>query len=277
MTKDAQNLTKALKGDSKTQGNWGEVILQRILEKSGLREGREYETEESHTREDGSHMRPDVVIYLPDEKRIIVDSKVSLTAYETFTSATEEMAKEDALKQHIRSMRTHVKKLSKKNYQQIYGGNSPDFVLLFVPIEPAFALALQNDSSLYTDAFEKNIVIVSPSTLLATLGTIDSIWKQEYRSKNAQEIADRGGKLYDKFVLFVKSMDNIGQRIRQTQESYDTAMNRLSKGRGNLTKQAQKLRELGANSSKKLPKDLLQDEQEDQPTDSEPSDSEPAE
>jgi DNA recombination protein RmuC len=258
MTKDANNLTKALKGESKTQGSWGEVILQRILERSGLSEGREYEVEEHHTLKDGSRVRPDVVVYLPDEKRIIVDSKVSLTAYERFVSATDENGRQKALKQHLLSLRNHVKKLSEKNYQQLYGGNSPDFVLLFIPIEPAFGLALQNDNSLYYDAFNKNIVIVSPSALLATLGTIDSVWKQEYQSKNAQEIAYRGGKLYDKFVSFAESMEVIGQRIRQTQVSYDEAMGRLSTGKGNVVRQVEKLRELGAKNSKNLPEELAE-------------------
>jgi DNA recombination protein RmuC len=258
MAKEAKDLTKALKGESKTQGSWGEVILQRILEKSGLTKGREYEIQEHHRSEDGRNLYPDVVVHLPDEKKLVIDSKVSLTAYERFSSAEEESEREQALKQHINSLRSHVKGLSSKNYEQLYGGNSPDFVLMFVPIESAFGMALQQDASLYYDAFEKNIVIVSPSTLLATLATIDSVWKQEYQSKNAQKIAERGGKLYDKFVLFVESMEEIGMRIRQSQESYDTAINRLKEGRGNLIGQADKLRKLGANNSKKLSADLTE-------------------
>ena len=256
MAKEAKDLTKALKGESKTQGSWGEVILQRILEKSGLTKGREYEIQESHTTDEGRRLQPDVVVHLPDEKRLIIDSKVSLTAYERMTSAEEEAERESALKQHVASLRSHVKGLSSKNYEQLYGGNSPDFVLMFVPIESAFGVALQQDSSLYYDAFDKNIVIVSPSTLLATLATIDSVWKQEYQSKNAQEIAERGGALYDKFVLFVESMQDIGQRIRQTRESYDEAMGRLSEGRGNVIRQVEMLRELGAKSSKSMPPEL---------------------
>jgi DNA recombination protein RmuC len=258
MAKEAKDLTKALKGESKTQGSWGEVILQRILEKSGLTKGREYEIQEHHRSEDGRNLYPDVVVHLPDEKKLVIDSKVSLTAYERFSSAEDESERKQALKQHINSLRSHVKGLSSKNYEQLYGGNSPDFVLMFVPIESAFGMALQQDSSLYYDAFERNIVIVSPSTLLATLATIDSVWKQEYQSKNAQKIAERGGKLYDKFVLFVESMEEIGMRIRQSQESYDTAMNRLKEGRGNLIGQADKLRKLGANNSKKLSADLTE-------------------
>ncbi|MEL7834517.1 DNA recombination protein RmuC [Fodinibius sp. Rm-B-1B1-1] len=258
MAQEAKDLTKALKGDTKTQGSWGEVILQRILEKSGLTKGREYEIQENHRSEDGRNLYPDVVVYLPDDKRLVIDSKVSLKAYEQFSSAEEEQERQQYLKQHINSLRSHVKGLSSKNYEQLYGGNSPDFVLMFVPIESAFGVALQHDSSLYYDAFDKNIVIVSPSTLLATLATIDSVWKQEYQTKNAQKIAERGGKLYDKFVLFVESLEEIGMRIRQSQESYDQAMNRLKTGRGDLIGQADKLRKLGANNSKKLSSDLIE-------------------
>lgn len=253
MSEDAKNLTKALKGDSKTQGNWGEVILQRILEKSGLRKDEEYFTEQSVNTEDGRRIRPDVVVRLPDEKFLIIDSKVSLTAYEQMSSAEDELEQQQFLKEHINSIRTHVKALSEKNYHHIHGAKSPDFVLLFIPIEPAFGVALQHDSNLYYEAFDRNIVIVSPSTLLATLATIDSVWKQEYQNKNAMEIAKRGGALYDKFVLFVESMNDIGQRIRQTQDSYDEAMGRLSTGAGNLVRQAEMIRKLGAKSSKQLP------------------------
>ncbi|MDZ7807157.1 MAG: DNA recombination protein RmuC [Gracilimonas sp.] len=253
MSEDAKNLTKALKGDSKTQGNWGEVILQRILEKSGLRKNEEYYTEQSVNTDDGRRIRPDVVVRLPDEKFLVIDSKVSLTAYEKLNSAEDEIEQQKFLKEHINSIRTHVKGLSEKNYHHIHGAKSPDFVLLFIPIEPAFGMALQHDSNLYYEAFDQNIVIVSPSTLLATLATIDSVWKQEYQNKNAMEIAKRGGALYDKFVLFVESMNDIGQRIRQTQDSYDEAMGRLSTGAGNLVRQAEMIRKLGAKTSKQLP------------------------
>lgn len=258
MAKEANDLTKALKGESKTQGSWGEVILQRILEKSGLTKGREYEIQEHHTTEDGRRLQPDVVVHLPDEKRLIIDSKVSLTAYERYASADDETGQQEALKQHVNSLRSHVKGLSSKNYQDIYGGNSPDFVLMFVPIESAFGLALQYDTNLYYEAFDKNIVIVSPSTLLATLATIDSVWKQEYQNKNAMEIAERGGALYDKFALFVESMQDIGQRIRQTQESYDQAMTRLATGQGNVIRQVEMLKELGAKADKQLPGELTE-------------------
>lgn len=256
MTKEAKDLTNALKGESKTQGSWGEVILERILEKSGLTKGREYEVQQSVTTDDGRRLQPDVVVKLPDKKRLVIDSKVSLTAYERFSSAEDEAERTAALKQHIASLRSHIKGLGNKNYQQLHGIKSPDFVLMFVPIESAFGIALQKDTNLYYDAFEKNIVLVSPSTLLATLATINSVWKQEYQSKNAQEIAERGGALYDKFVLFVESMEDIGMRIRQTQESYQQAMGRLSTGNGNVIRQVEMLRQLGAKSNKTLPESL---------------------
>ncbi len=264
MSEDAKNLTKALKGDNKAVGDWGEMILERILERSGLTKGREYETQKGFAKEDGmGHNKPDVVVYLPDDKYMVIDSKVSLKAYEKYTSAEDEKEQERFLKEHVNSIRGHVKGLSEKNYQQIHGDKSPDFVLLFIPIEPAFGSALQYDADLYYEAFDQNIVIVSPSTLLATLATIDSVWKQEYQNKNAMEIAKRGGALYDKFVLFVESMNDIGQRIRQTQDSYDEAMGRLSTGAGNLVRQAEMIRKLGAKTSKQLP-DGMTDELEDE-------------
>ena len=256
MSDEAKNLTKALKGDTKQQGNWGEVILQRILEKSGLRKGHEYQTQESTTTEEGRRLQPDVIVHLPDEKRLVIDSKVSLVAYEKFVTAEESVDQDVALKQHIQSLRAHVKGLGNKNYEQIHGFRSPDFVLMFIPIEPAFGLAMQHDPDLYNEAFDKNIIIVSPTTLLATLATIENVWKQEYQNKNAMDIASRGGALYDKFVLFVESLKEIGTRIQQTQKSYDDALNRLSEGSGNLVRQAEMLRELGAKTSKKLPEEF---------------------
>lgn len=253
MREDAKNLTKALKGDSKAQGNWGEVILERILERSGLTKGREYEVQQSATNEEGRRLQPDVVVHLPEEKFLVIDSKVSLTDYERFSSADDEDEASAALKRHVNSIRAHVKGLSAKNYQQIHGDRSPDFVLLFVPIEPAFAAALQADGNLYYEAFDQNIVIVSPSTLLATLATISSVWKQEYRNENVREIAKRGGALYDKFILFLESMDEIGTRIRQTQSSYEEAVQRLSKGRGNVIRQVEMLKEMKVESTKQLP------------------------
>ena len=256
MSEEAKNLTKALKGDSKQQGNWGEVILQRILEKSGLVKDREYFTQESTTTEDGRRLQPDVIVRLPDEKILIIDSKVSLKDYEKYISSDDTSEQEKALKRHINSIRAHVKGLQSKNYEKIHGKKSPDFVLLFIPIESAFGLAMQNQPDLYNEAFERNIIIVSPTTLLATLATIDNVWKQEYQNENAMEIAARGGALYDKFVLFVESMEDVGYRIQQTQKSYNEAMGRLSEGAGNLVRQSEMLRELGANTSKKLPDNL---------------------
>ncbi|MFY0683861.1 MAG: DNA recombination protein RmuC [Balneola sp.] len=260
MSEDAKNLTKALKGDSKAQGNWGEVILSSILEKSGLRKDEEYFTQQSETTDDGRRLQPDVVVKLPDEKFLIVDSKVSLTAFERFTSTDEEMEMKSALKQHVLSIRSHVKGLSEKNYPQIYADKTPDFVLLFIPVEPAFAAALQSEPNLYNEAFEKNIVIVSPSTLLATLFTINTIWKRDRQNKHALEIADRGGALYDKFVLFAESLDEVGQRIDQTKKSYEEAKSRLSEGNGNVIRQIEMLKELGAKATKQLPEGLKGEE-----------------
>lgn len=256
MSEDAKNLTKALKGDSKAQGNWGEVILSSILEKSGLRKDEEYFTQQSETTDDGRRLQPDVVVKLPDEKFLIVDSKVSLTAFERFTSTDDEAEMKSALKEHVLSIRSHVKGLSEKNYPQIYADKTPDFVLLFIPVEPAFAAALQSEPNLYNEAFEKNIVIVSPSTLLATLFTINTIWKRDRQNKYALEIADRGGALYDKFVLFAESLDEVGQRIDQTKKSYEEAKSRLSEGNGNVIRQVEMLKELGAKATKQLPEGL---------------------
>lgn len=257
MSEEAQNLTKALKGDTKQQGNWGEVILQRILERSGLRQGHEYHTQQSSTTDEGRRLQPDVVVDLPDEKKIIIDSKVSLNDYEAYASAEHPDDQESAVRRHVQSLRNHVRSLSGKSYEQIYGFQSLDFVLMFIPVEPAFGLAMQNDPALYNEAFEKNIIIVSPTTLLATLSTIENVWKQEYQNQNAMEIARRGGLLYDKFAGFVENMEQIGKRLQQTGQAYDSAMKQLSEGSGNLIGQSDKLRELGVRSSKKLPQNLI--------------------
>jgi DNA recombination protein RmuC len=247
------------------------VILQRILEKSGLVKGREYEVQESTTTADGRRLQPDVVVQLPDEKKLVIDSKVTLTAYESYTSSDDPDQQQKALKQHISSLRAHVKGLSNKNYEQIHGFQSPDFVLMFIPIEPAFGLAMQYAPELYNDAFDRNIIIVSPTTLLATLATIENVWKQEYQNRHAMEIAERGGLLYDKFVGFVEDMQDIGNRIDQTHTSYQNAMGKLSEGRGNLVRQAEMLRELGAKASKNYHLEFQQDdhlsEQSDEETD----------
>lgn len=260
VTQEANNLANALKGQTKTQGNWGEMILEKILEKSGLEKGREYVVQESLRSDDGRRLQPDIVVKLPEDRNVIIDSKVSLKAYERYYSAENEKEKEKALKEHISSIQTHVKGLSSKSYQKLYQINNPDFVLMFIPIESAFGLAVQHESSLYNDAFERNVVIVSPSTLLATLFTINNIWKQERQNQNAQEIARQSGALYDKFVGFTEDMLKLGERMDQARRSYDDALNKLSTGRGNLVRRAERIRKLGAGVSKPLPPGLLSDE-----------------
>ncbi|MDX9881210.1 MAG: DNA recombination protein RmuC [Prolixibacteraceae bacterium] len=253
---EANNLTKALKGDVKKQGNWGEVILERILERSGLTEGREYEKQESVASEDGKRIQPDIVIHLPENKHIIVDSKVSLVAYERLVNATDDDHRQAFVKEHLLSLRAHIKGLSEKHYQNSPNFNSPDFVLLFVPIESSFSIAVQEDQELFSTAWDNKVVIVSPSTLLATLRTIASIWKQENQTRNAMEIARQGGALYDKFVGFIEDMDKIGNSIDAARKNYDSAFNKLKDGRGNLIRSAEKLRALGAKTGKELPQKL---------------------
>ncbi len=253
ITQDATNLTNALKGQSKTQGNWGEFILESILEKSGLVKGREYVVQESLTAESGKRFQPDVIINLPENKSIIIDSKVSLIGYEKFISEEDEHQKQLGLREHINSIRSHIKNLSGKNYQNLYQLESLDFVLMFMPIEPAFAYAVQNDPSIFTDAFEQNIVIVSPSTLLATLRTISSIWRQENQNKNAMEIARQAGTLYDKFVNFYNDLLDVGKRLDSAKDSYENAMKKIHDGRGNLISGVEKMKQLGAKASKTLP------------------------
>jgi DNA recombination protein RmuC len=257
ITQEATNLTNALKGQTKTQGNWGEFILESILEKSGLVKGREYVVQESITAESGKRFQPDVIINLPENKSIIIDSKVSLIGYEKFVSADDENEKQLGLREHINSIRSHIKNLSGKNYQNLYQIESLDFVLMFMPIEPAFAYAVQSDPSIFTDAFEMNIVIVSPSTLLATLRTIASIWRQENQNKNALEIAKQSGALYDKFVGFAEDLKSVGDRMEQAKTSYSNAMNKLVDGSGNLVGRVEKIKRLGAKASKTLPPSIL--------------------
>ena len=251
LSNDATNLTKALKGDTKTQGSWGEFILESILEKSGLVKGREYSVQESLRNKEGDLLRPDVIVKLPEDKNIVIDSKVSLTAYEAYCSSENEDS-EKYLSEHIGSIRRQIKELSPKEYQNLYGIQSLDFVLMFIPIEPAFALAVQNDQSLFYDAFEKNIVIVSPTTLLATLRTISSIWKQEKQNRNALDIARQSADLYDKFVGFLEDLKNIGDSLKNSKDSYDKAMNKLVEGRGNLIKRVENLRNLGITPAKSI-------------------------
>jgi DNA recombination protein RmuC len=257
MSTDAQNLVKALKGDTKTQGDWGEIQLERILERSGLRKGEEYDIQESFTDESGSRKRPDVIINLPEEKKIIIDSKVSLVDYERFVSAESDEQSNLHLKSFIGSVKKHVKDLSGKNYQGLFDHGSLDFVLMFVPIEPAFSLAIQYGENLYVEAYDKNIIIVSPTTLLATLRTIANIWKQEYQNQNVIEIAKQSGALYDKFVGFVDDLVDVGSRMDQAKKSYVAAMNKLSDGSGNLVNRAEKIKKLGAKTSKSLPQSIL--------------------
>ncbi|MCC6864709.1 MAG: DNA recombination protein RmuC [Ignavibacteria bacterium] len=252
MSEEANNLTRALKGDTKTQGAWGEFILESILEKSGLEKGREFVIQETIKSDDGSNLRPDVIVNLPDNKCMIIDSKVSLTAYEAYCSSDKEEIKDKALHEHVNSIRRHIKGLSPKEYQNLYGLNSLDFVLMFIPIEPAFALAVQNDSTLFYDAFEKNIVIVSPSTLLATLRTISSIWRQEKQNRNALEIAKKGGELYDKLSAFVDDLIKVGTRMDDAKKSYEEAMKKLADGRGNIISRAENLKVIGAKASKSI-------------------------
>jgi Uncharacterized protein conserved in bacteria len=256
---EAHNLTKALKGDVKKQGNWGEVILDRVLERSGLTEGREYKKQESFTDDHGQRFQPDVVVHLPDQKHIIIDSKVSLVAYDRLVNADNEKERALFAKEHLQSVKTHIKTLSEKHYQQSPSFNTPDFVLLFVPIESSFSVAVQEDQDLFAYAWENKVVIVSPSTLLATLRTIASIWQQENQTRNAQEIARQSGALYDKFVAFVTDMEAIGKSIDTTRKTYDSALNKLYSGSGNLVRRAENIRKLGAKTSKELPSELTGD------------------
>lgn len=256
ITQEAENLTKALKGDSKIQGNWGELVLERVLEKSGLEKDREYSVQQSFTREDGSRVLPDVIINLPDGKKMIVDSKVSLTDYERYVNADDEL-QEKFLKDHINSLRKHVDQLSSKKYEDLYEMESPDFVLMFVPIEPAFAIAVNNDNTLYNKAFEKNIVIVTPSTLLATLRTIDTMWNNEKQQRNAIEIARQAGALYDKFEGFVTDLTKVGKKMDEAKNEYKGAMNKLVEGRGNIVTSIEKLKKMGAKAKKSIPEPIL--------------------
>ncbi len=259
MSKETLNLTKALKGDSKTQGNWGELVLERVLEKSGLEKGREYEMEKSFAvdEETRQRLRPDVIIHLPDGKKMIIDSKVSLTHYEQYVNTEDEQEKDLYLKQHIQSLNRHVEQLSSKRYEDLYHIESPDFVLLFVPIEPAFAVAINNDNQLYNKAFEKNIIIVTPSTLLATLRTIDSMWNNEKQQQNAIEIARQAGALYDKFAGLVDDLMQVGKRMDDAKKEYGNAMNKLVEGNGNLINRVESLKKMGAKAQKSLPEVIL--------------------
>lgn len=257
LSQDAVNLTRALKGDSKARGNWGEVILSKVLERSGLKEGREYEVQETHKNEEGSRFQPDVVIHLPESKDIVVDSKVSLVAYENFSTTEDEKERATALQQHIASIRAHVRDLSGKNYEELKGLRTLGYVLMFIPIEPAFLLAVGEDPELFNDAMSKNIFIVSPSNLLITLKTINAMWQYAYQNENALEIAQKAGGMYDKFVSFVESFDLVGSRLEQAEESWSQARGQLVTGKGNLVKRADDLKQMGVRTKKQLPSDFV--------------------
>lgn len=262
ISEEANNLTRALKSDSKKMGNWGEMILDRILEQSGLEKGKEYYTQYTDKSEDGTILRPDVVIRLPEKKHIIVDSKVSLVAYDRFVNATEDHDKERWQKAHLDSVREHIKGLSEKSYTDAVTLDSPDFVLLFMPLESAFSLAIQNDPELFNFAWQRRIVMVSPTTLLATLKTVESIWKHEKQTQNAMEIARQGGSLYDKFVSFIADLEKIGNQINSLQNTYTDAHKKLTSGKGNLVRQTEMLKKLGIKTEKSLTDKLLPEDEE---------------
>lgn len=262
MSREAINLTRALKGDSKTQGNWGELVLERVLEKSGLEKGREYVVQQSFVKKDGSRLLPDVIINLPDGKKMVIDSKVSLTDYERYVNADDE-ERETHLKNHLGSLKKHIEQLSAKKYEDLYEMESPDFVLMFIPIEPAFAIALNSDNSLYNKAFEQNIVIVTPTTLLATLRTIDSMWSNEKQQRNAIEIARQAGALYDKFEGFISDLTKVGNKMDAAKGEYEEAMKKLYKGHGNLISRVENLKKMGAKAKKSLPDPVLRRAEED--------------
>ena len=257
LSQDALNLANALKGDSKTQGDWGESRLELLLEKSGLTNGVHFSTQAAYKDDEGKLKKPDFIINLPDNKHLIIDSKVSLTAYVEYYNAEDEITEQQAIKRHIDSIKRHYMELSDKDYPNLYGINTPDHVLMFVPNEPALMLALNEDKNLYLNALEKNIVLVSASTLLATLSTVASIWKQEDQKRNALEIAKEGGLLYDKFEGFVQDLIKVGKSIKSSKDSYEDAMSKLTEGRGNIIKKIENLKDLGAKTKKSLPQNII--------------------
>ncbi len=259
MSVETQALTKALRGDNKAQGNWGELVLETILESSGLRKGHEFDVQDAQVDTSGNRLQPDVVIHLPEGKHLVIDSKVSISAYARHVQVEDDVEKERELVAHVNSLKAHVTGLSSKNYQQLYGLGSIDFVLMFIPIEPAFLAAMAYQGSLFQDALAKNIILVCPSTLLATVRTVAHLWRQEHQNRNAQEIAKQCGALYDKFVGFVDDLEEVGKRIEQTQQSYMSAHNKLKTGRMNLIKSAERVRELGVKPTKELKNQLLLD------------------
>jgi DNA recombination protein RmuC len=258
VSKEAHNLTQALKGQSKTQGGWGEMILENILERSGLVKDREYFVQKSFTDKDGKRLQPDVVVSYPGKKNVVIDSKVSLTAYEKFAASDLKEEQNIALKEHLLSVRKHIDELNSKNYQHIYELNSLDFVMMFMPVEPAFMLAIQHDPGLWNYAYDKGILLISPTNLIAALKMVASMWQQEYQSRNVLEIADQSGKLYDKFVSLVEDLLDVGRKLKTTQTSYENSMKKLSEGRGNLVSRVENIRKLGAKASKELPKAIIE-------------------
>tara|TARA_R100000655_G_scaffold53026_2_gene90865 strand:+ start:480 stop:1847 length:1368 start_codon:yes stop_codon:yes gene_type:complete len=253
MHQDARNLTEALKGQVKTQGNWGEMILERVLESSGLTKGREYDTQVALKGESGERRLPDAIVHLPEDKDVVIDAKVSLVAYERYVSAEDDEERGLAREQHLSSLRAHIKGLDAKNYSGLEGVRSLDFVLLFIPVEGAFMTAMESDPGLYTEAYERNIVLVSPTTLLVTLRTIQNIWRYEYQNRNALDIASRAGRICDQVSLVAESLSDVGDKIDKAQQSWETSYKRLTEGRGNLLGQAHKLRDLGAKARRALP------------------------
>ncbi|MGN2671862.1 DNA recombination protein RmuC [Aliivibrio fischeri] len=257
MTQEAVNLTNALKGDNKQQGNWGEVVLSRVLKESGLREGHEYDIQVSMDDEDGKRFYPDVIVHLPDEKDVVVDSKMTLVAYERFFNSEDFNQKEHALDEHLMAIRAHLRGLSKKDYHKLNGLRSLDYVLMFIPVEPAFQVAIEADPSLISDAMEQNIIIVSPTTLLVALRTISNLWRNERQNQNAKIIAGRASKLYDKMRLFVDDMEAVGGALDKANQSYQGAMNKLASGRGNLIRQAESFKELGVEVKRDINRRLI--------------------
>ena len=258
VSKEASNLTRALKGESKTQGNWGEVILESILEKSGLVRDREYFIQQSYTDQEGKRLQPDVIVSYPGDRSIIIDSKVSLTAYEKYTAADDPVLQEKELKNHIQSIKNHIIELGSKNYQDIYSLNSLDFVIMFLPVEPAYYLAVQQEPELWNFAYERRILLISPTNLIAALKMVESMWRQEYQSNNARLIAQKSGEMYDKFVGLINDLIDVGNKLKTTQKSYEDAMNKLSTGKGNLVKRAEDLKELGLKTKKEIPKAVIE-------------------
>jgi DNA recombination protein RmuC len=258
LAEEAKDLTQALKGSTKTQGDWGEVVLERILEAAGLRRDHEYTVQETIAREDASRARPDVILHLPGNRKLVVDAKVSLLDYGTYCASADEALRKHAATRHCASLREHIRDLAARNYQHLPGLETLDFVILFVPIEPAFLLALESDSSLWVHAWEKNILLVSPSTLLFVVRTVAHLWRQEEQARNVQQIAERGAELYDKFAGFVEDLSKLGGRIEQTRNAYDAAFDKLTRGRGNLVRQVEMLRALGVQPTKRMPRQLTQ-------------------